>query len=178
MFSGWARRGFFTRIGYPLGVVAVFCGIFFSAFFSYRFFRVIIERVTSLGSFGAQPGVTFHLNEYRAIAPAFLPVSSEKRETLPENRENISVAFKNAQLRNDRVLLLQELIKNDGWSAQAIEENVIRSENITTIAAKEAQEKGAEAIASLLVKNGFIVSRGAPLSEEEQFAILITLGAY
>lgn len=167
-----------ARIGYPLGVVAVFCGIFFSAFFSYRFFLVMIGRATALESLTAQQGVTFHLGEYQGIASRFSTTALEKKEIPTEGREKISVVFKNAQLRNDRVMLLQELLKNDGWSATVIEENEIRSESITTIAAKETQEKGAEAVTALLIKNGFIVTQGKPIPKEEKFDIAITLGAY
>ncbi len=178
LFSALLQRMPWARIGYAAGVIAVFCGIFFSVFFSYRFFLVMIERVTALGSFGVENGVTFHLDEYRAIAPAFNLVSSEKKVIPPENREKVSVAFQNAQLRSDRVLLLQELLKNDGWKATVIEEDEIQSKQLTIITAKEAYAKDGEAIASLLLKNGFIVSRGTPLSKEEKFDILITVGAY
>ena len=166
-----------TRIGYPLGVVVVFFGIVFSAFFSYRFFLVMIDRVTASETPEAHKGVTFHLDEYDAIASTFL-VSSKSKEIAPENHEKVSVVFKNAQLRNDRVILLQELLKNNGWTATVIGENEIRSEQLTTVAVKEVYTKEGDAIASLLLKNGFIVSRGKPISKEEKFDILITLGAY
>lgn len=178
LFSAFLQRTPLIRIGYPLGVVVVFCCIILSTFFSYRFFLHMIDRATTLPLFTVQQPVVFPLDAYRKIAPAFGLLIFEKKETVLENREKISVVFKNAQSRNDRVILLQDVLKNDGWSVTVIDDNEIRSENITTVAAKESQEKGAEAIASLLVNNGFIVSRGKPLAKEEKFDILITLGAY
>lgn len=167
-----------TRIGYPVGVVVVFTIIFLSAFFSYRFFLVMIDRVTAFESLEAREGVTFHLDEYRAIAASLDPLTASSSVASPSDHTRSALAFRNAQSRNDRVILLQELLKKDGWSATVIDEKEIRSEQLTIIAAKEAHEKEAEALVSLLTKNGFIVVRGKPLVKEEKFDILITLGAY
>lgn len=167
-----------SRVGYPAGVLFVFAVILFSAFFSYRFFSAMMDRATVIPLSSGDAGLTFHLQDYRRVAPFFGLAESKTADIPSFDRAKLVVAIKNAQVRNDRVILLQELLKNDEWSATAIEEKEIRSESITTIAVKEAQEKEAEALASLLTKNGFVVVRGKPLSKEEKFDILIMLGAY
>ena len=170
------------RIVYPLGVVIVFSCIVLSAFFSYHFFLVMIARVTALQSLHAQQGVTFHLDEYRAIAPFFHLIPTAKKEILPVHHEKVVVVLKNAQLRNDRVILLQDILKNNGWVASMREDKgsgeTVMTEPLTTIAAKETNANDAEAITALLTKNGFIVFRGKLLSKEEKADILITVGAY
>ncbi len=178
LFSSFLRSATVARIGYPLGVAVVFCLIFLSAFFSYRFFFMMIERATTLQSLEVSEGVTFHLDAYHAIAKAFTALTPPSSMPPAEQKRASVVAFRNAQLRNDRVILLQELLKNVGWAAKAIEDEEIPSEQRTTIAVKETYEKDADTILALLLKNGFIVQREKPLSTDAKFDILITLGAY
>ncbi|MBI4281499.1 hypothetical protein HY625_01620 [Candidatus Uhrbacteria bacterium] len=167
-----------AQVGYPAGVLLVFAVILSSAFFSYYFFSAMMQRVTVVPLSSGDVGLTFHLQEYRQVAPSFGLAESKTTDTPSFDRTKLMLAIKNAQLRNDRVILLQELLKNDGWPTKAIEENEVRSESVTTVAAKESYGKEGEALIALLVKNGFVVSRGKPLLKEEKFDILITLGTY
>jgi Tfp pilus assembly protein PilO len=63
----------YARIGYPLGVFIVLCIIILSAFFSYRFFSSMVERMTRLSALEQSAGTTFPMKAYRAIIPRFIP---------------------------------------------------------------------------------------------------------
>lgn len=166
-----------ARVGYPAGVMLVFVCIIFATYFSYGFFANMIYRVTVLPSLEAITGVTFHLEDYRNVTSLFTSLSPLPAPS-PSDHTRSVVAFRNAQLRNDRIIFLQELLKNDGWSATVVDEKEIRSEQITIVNARESHEKDAKELVDLLQKNGLIVTRGTPITKDEKFDIVVTLGMY
>lgn len=169
-----------TRIAYPLGVVVVFGMIILSAFFSFRFFLVMVGRITALPPMERTQGVTFRLDAYRAVAPFFrlVPLAQEVSR---EGRATIVVALQNKQLRSDPLSLAQLILKEDGWNVTLLPEEERAGapslEQLTTVATKATRAKDADALMKLLAKNGFVV-RSATLPEAEEHDIVITLGAY
>ena len=177
-FSALTRFPLIKRVGYPLGVALVFFCILLSAFFSYHFFIVMVERVTTLRSFTVEQGTTFHLGDYRAVAPFFHLAPSATKELSTANHEKVLVGVQNAQPRTDRFLSLQELLKNNGWNVVPAETKEMGTEPLTRVAAKETHASDVDTLTALLLKKGFIVVRGAPLLKDDKADIVITLGTY
>ena len=133
--------------------------------------------MTRMPSLSVQKGVTFHLDAYRSVIGFFHAPSSAKETVTLENHANVAIVLRNAHNTSDRLGIVEGLLKNNGWAVQGKEEGR-GGDQLTTLAAKESNEKEAAIIQTLLLGNGFVAVRGAPLPKEEKFDILITVGAY
>lgn len=177
----WFRSASVTRITYPLGVVVVFSVIILASFFSFRFFLTMVQHITTLPPIEKKNGITFPLDAYRTVA-SFFHLTEPVPTVREGGREKISIALNNKQPREEILVFLQGVLKNDGWIATLIvdkeQKGDIAVAPFTTIAGKALRQKDLDALNKLLTKNGFVVFRTSELLETEKYDIVITLGAY
>lgn len=164
-----------ARVGYPLGVLAVFCVIIVSALLSYRFFTAMIGRATILFMRSEAGSVAFPLREYKTVAPFFRLLPDMASSTIDKH---VPVRIVASGASSDRMDLVSALLRGDGWTEATVSAEDAAATAVTLVQSKASFEPALHALTALLVKNGFVVAEGKALDTKESSALLLRVGIY